>query len=251
MAQSPISWWKATSSAFKGILGFVGLALGVLPLFSQGLSDFLRDRWILGWSLALAFFFTSAVLFVGAKSLQKAASEPSVDPSAVAKSELKRNELIADLAIVNAWFEPFMSKGKIREQLDWLPDPKYFSYELSKPFYQLGKDFNDTSKELFTPELIKAVDEAKTAYTAYWGALDPLLDAPPEIRDTNWDLKVTTPPGGGWKGETTSKQWDSFYKFVNNLNPLLHDFLEKVAAIEKTTHRLKVQAGLNTPQPTN
>lgn len=247
MAPTPISWWTATSTTFKGILGFAGLALGISPLFSQGFSNILRDWWILGWALALAFFLFSAVLFVGARSRHKAASESSADPSAIAKAELKRNELIADLATIEEWFKPFMSKGKIRERLEWLPDPKYFSYELSKPFYQLGKDFNDTSKELFTPELIKAVAEAKTAYRAYWLELEPLLDAPDEIQGSNWDLKVMAPPDGGWNGDTTSQRWDSFYTFVRTLIPLMYDFLEKVSAIEKTAHRLKVQAGLNTP----
>lgn len=254
MAPTPISWWKATSSVFKGILGSVGLALGVLPLFSQGLSDFLRDWWILGWALALAFFLTSAVLFDGARKLHNAASEPSAALAAANdtdEAELKRNELIADIATIQEWFTPFMHNGEARARLQDIPHPKYFSYDLCRAFEKLGDHFNDTSKELFTPGLIEAVDEARTAYTAYWGTLEHRLDAADEIQETTWNLKVMAPPGGGWEGETNTAQYESFYAFVRTLDPLMNDFLGKVAIIEKTARRLKVQVGLNTPQLTN
>lgn len=43
MAQKPHSWWQATTATFKGILGFTGLVLGIAPLFSQHVSDFLKE----------------------------------------------------------------------------------------------------------------------------------------------------------------------------------------------------------------
>lgn len=201
MVQSPVSWWKATSSVIMGTLSFVGLAISLTPLFSQGFRDFLKDWWILGWALALAFFFSSAVLFVWGRSLRRVVPSLTADPPAIADPELKRNELSADLSTIEEWLAPFMRHGVARTRLQNIPDPKYFSYDLCRSLDKLGDDFKDSSKELFTPELTEAVKAVETAYTAYWGKLEPLLDAPLEIQDTNWDLKVMTRPAEAGKAK--------------------------------------------------
>lgn len=235
--RSSVLWWKATSSTLKGILAFIGLVLGVSPLFVPVVRDFLREWWILGWALALTFFLSSAVLFVWNRSLRGAVVI------------VNRNEVISDLATVNEWLEPFMSNGDIRARLESLLDLKYFSSDLCEAFHKLGRHFNDSSKELFTQELNVAVGNVKKAYKDYWSILDPLLDGPSEIQNSRWDLRVMIPPGGNWSGENSEEQWKSFYKFVNGLDPLICTFLEKVAVVEKTARRLKVQIGVVAEYP--
>lgn len=230
--RSPVSWWKSVFSVLTGTLVFIGLVLGVLPLFSQEFRDFFKNWWILGWILVLVLFICSAVLYDRVHRLQKAIPE------------LKRNEVIADLATVDEWFAPFMRDGEIRAQLASIPHRKHFSKALCRPFYKLEQDFNDTSKEIFNKELEDAIDDVKTAYKNYWYPLDDLLDAPYELRDDPWDLRVMEPPGGNWDGDTTDKQFESYYIFIRSLEPLQRAFLDAISAVEKTAHRLRVQSGI-------
>lgn len=232
LENSHTPWWKTAYTVVTSILLFIGMLLALSPLFSSEVRQWLQEQWIWGWVSAVLFFFSSAVLFILLKDKQRFLQRQ------------KRSEIKADLATIDDWFGSFMSKGATRQRLEEIPHHKLFSKELCKRFYKLEQDFADSSKELFNKDLREAVASIRTAYQDYWESLEPLLDAPYDAKGSPWDLVVMPPPGGGWEGSTSDEQYQSYYKFIVKSGALKREFLEKIAALEKISTRLRVHAGI-------
>lgn len=242
-------WWKTALTAFNRIVGLLAIVITLTPIFSADAKQWFKDQWLLGWLLSFAAVLISVVLLETRRKRQpisppiptpEVASEPEGNP----RPDTRIGECKSDVALVDQWLVPFMNGGEFRLKLMEIPNEKLFSRQLSFALYQLNRDLNDSSKEVFDEDLRVSIKDMKDSFDAYWGSLEPLLDGPGELFGNPWDLKIMTPPGGNWAGDTKLKQWESFYVFVNALVPLKSTFLENVSAVEKVAHRLRIEADL-------
>lgn len=241
ITQNP--WWKTTATVIASTFGFIGLIVGLAPLISLEARQWYKEHWFIGWTATVVVFLVSTVAFVILRNQQKSPA-PVLTPQPTPDPSQRTGECASDVALVDRWLGLFMSDGEVRLKLEEIPNEKVFSRDLSFALNRLSQALNDSSKEVFDPELRKAIEEVKDSFEAYWGSFEILLDGPGELIGDPWDLKIITPPGGNWIGENESQQWDSFYRFVRKLWPLKTEFLNKVAAVEKITHRLRIEVRL-------
>lgn len=238
-------WWKTATIIVVSIVGFFGGLLSLSPLWSEPTTKWYEDHGTLGWILVGALVLSASIV-VGVqrqrhrKALRRVAYEARAQ--ATRQNRYRAQECAADVSVAETQIGSLMSGADIRRKLESLPSSKDFARDLSRAFEQLERDLQDRSTVIFDAELGRELKQLKSTFLAYWCPLEEVLDAPSEIQDTRWDLRIIRPPGGPWSGDTESERWDSFYVFVRSLHPLQTAFLTSVDRVDARLQRLRVEA---------
>lgn len=238
-------WWKITARILVGSVGLAGGVVGLSPLWSDPAKTWYADHGILGWVLVGALLLCGSVAFALLDQHYRktlASTEVDVKAHAIQDVNHRAEECAADVNLMQEQLGVLMSGETLRRKLENLPASKVFARDLCRALDQLDADLNDRSKVVFDADLRNCLEGLKAPFAAYWHPLRELLDAPPQIQGTAWDLEIIRPPGGPWSGKTLEQRWNSFYEFVSTLYPLQVEFLGGVDRVEARLHRLHVEA---------
>lgn len=226
-----------------GVIAFASSAAGLSALWSKGMREFYASHGVWGWGLVAALIVVVAGLSRFSAYQTKKFKREYVGSWEKA-TEKRHREATADITVVEERLKPFLTRGPLREKLEFLAVDKYFSRELERALEQVQEALVDGYEPIYDRELREAALATADSLKQYLDELSPYLDAPPGIAAPGMDLRIIQPPGGTWDED---RPWDDFYRHVRSLAPLRAAFLTSLKPVEKRLHDLRVEIGLIQP----